>query len=738
MSPRPSSSPSVSVAPSSSPSISVEPSSEPTMSQQPTWGMRQMNANFEAAIESSPGLMDDRTVEIAEEVALQIFQDFFPSYEAAQIDFLFVNLERQTWLGDFNGSSRRGRNLQEERYPLMLVFGTVANVYPGNPENFDFAEIVQKFFVDYQDEFDARLTASASFFQPDQIEGNRVIKNEQKANDQSSIFTLPVIAALAGAAISIFVIGTLVVRRGRREDNRAFDDIMMRQSNAGPGSASTLVRNISDEESGYLVDDFDCNKSSLSRVPLTSVNLGSSDGYEIELVSKKSSSSTRDVDLPSQKSLDDKTLCTVQQRDNKQRMKILSSTRGEASKSRVEVIPLDGYLATSKDNSDTDGRGSLERKRDQVRQQEDSLRQRFNEINSRDSRLREAQERPSIPSGDESVVVAPSRQLRKDRVKTISNESENESSDVESSIFQGLPDTVGSPKSSIFQGLQDSPTQGKFSDSHGQIHQQQNDGRKDHLVDSKQESPSVKSVRPFPMEATSPNWVNWGVDNVLGYIHVRPKKEEKSHYSFSWMSSNNEDDSLTTDSAIRTSKQDPPIPSDRHQSQLPSNDPPRDGTKRISTRLEEIRSSSRAPTSKPRAPSHSRDSKDPIDTVGSNESSLDPPDSLGLGRSGRKSIDPKGSVGSTSRDRKRQLTVHERLYPNEKDTPEYNNTSSLNKVVKQPAPSKTKSQESNIARSVRIAYNSRSSWRKTPTKRSLTRINSDSKKQKAAKKQPEK
>jgi hypothetical protein len=162
--------------------------------------------------------MTDVTMAVFETVALRLLIDLIPRVDGLSMDFLYVQVTKQTFTEE-----TQSRRLQDTYIggDIAIALKVAADIMPGDPEHFDFQRVIENFFSVNFDEFLARLQTASDFFHP--IYGNGVVKGKEPTtlsenNAENKKFTMPILVGLAAATLALFVVGTLVTRTERSED----------------------------------------------------------------------------------------------------------------------------------------------------------------------------------------------------------------------------------------------------------------------------------------------------------------------------------------------------------------------------------------------------------------------------------------------------------------------------------------------------------------------------------------
>jgi hypothetical protein len=162
--------------------------------------------------------MTDVTLAVFETVALRLLIDLIWKVDGISMDFLYVQVKKQTFT-----EGTQSRRLQDTYIggDIAIALEVAADIMPGDPEHFDFQRVIETFFSVHFDEFLARLQAGSDYFQP--IYENGVVNGKEEPtlsenNAGNKFFTMPLLVGLAATTLALFVLGTLVTRRGRSED----------------------------------------------------------------------------------------------------------------------------------------------------------------------------------------------------------------------------------------------------------------------------------------------------------------------------------------------------------------------------------------------------------------------------------------------------------------------------------------------------------------------------------------
>jgi hypothetical protein len=153
---------------------------------------------------------------IFETVAVRLLIDLFPKVEDLSIDFLFVDVVDQTFNND-----RRLRKLQQSVSTGVLTVDIIvaADIWPGEPENFNFEWVIETFFGMNFAEFLARLEDASNYFNPTSVQdGGNSKRVGGQGSDDEGFFTLPLVLGFATATVATIGVGALLVRRPERRE----------------------------------------------------------------------------------------------------------------------------------------------------------------------------------------------------------------------------------------------------------------------------------------------------------------------------------------------------------------------------------------------------------------------------------------------------------------------------------------------------------------------------------------
>ena len=188
--------------------------------------------------------MDEVTVMTFERVALRALRELFPLFPGIKITFTYLVVVGQTLI-DGNGDIDRRRIAEAaSTYELQVRFHVYADIYPGDPKNFDFQIFVASFFEIHYEDFLNMLKAETDFFSIQEPPGYGPQGDGGGPGDgvpeEGSYFAIRLLSAVAAATLIVFLVSTFALKTGRRH-------IKLQQSLSGFGSYDVSSESVSGE-----------------------------------------------------------------------------------------------------------------------------------------------------------------------------------------------------------------------------------------------------------------------------------------------------------------------------------------------------------------------------------------------------------------------------------------------------------------------------------------------------------
>ena len=220
--------------------------------------------------------MDESTILTFERVALRVLRDMFPLFPGISITFNYLVVVGQTLIDQNNDDNTPGderRRLDEDgldaTYELQVRFHVYADIYPGDPKNFDFQIFVASFFEIHYEDFLNAFMAETDFFSIQQPPGygpQGPSNGENEVPEGGSFFAIRLLSALAAATLIVFLVSTLAVKRGRRHimlKNSISNDFDSYEVSSGSITGEYISRESSDGiRSNEAEPDVDSDMSS--------------------------------------------------------------------------------------------------------------------------------------------------------------------------------------------------------------------------------------------------------------------------------------------------------------------------------------------------------------------------------------------------------------------------------------------------------------------------------------------